>query len=153
MSNIYWGISIGYSAAVVTRLLNLFIWNRDKASEISLWRPSMCKAVNCMLYCIVSKTRGLINFIICLFFDVLLLIILTKAELSILNKIRLFCSNCAHTDKANTTGTNSRRAICFIIGNAPQWFDHWNCTQYPPKYAPHPKLDCLNYMQITVTHH
>jgi hypothetical protein len=55
------------------------------------------------------------NFITLLDFDVLLLIIVTKALLSVLNK-SLFPSNFnVQVNKARTMGTNSKRVISLII--------------------------------------
>jgi hypothetical protein len=60
MSKNAWGISIGYNAAVGTRLLNLFIWNRDKASEISLWRPINVQRLFCCDVCIFKWLEELV---------------------------------------------------------------------------------------------
>jgi hypothetical protein len=74
----------------------------------------------------VNKTKGRTNFITLLDFDVLLLIIVTKALLSVLNK-SLFPSNVnVQVNKARTMGTNSKRVISLIISEPDQFSGHFH---------------------------
>jgi hypothetical protein len=59
---------------------------------------------------------GRISDITLLDFEVLLLTILTRAKLSILKRILVFESAEPHTNRAKTSGTNSRNVISLIMG-------------------------------------
>ena len=84
------GIFSGSFEALGANLWNLWNWKRERESAISFSIPGTCSALNWILLCIVAKTNGRISCITRFDFEVLLLIIETKAELSVLNKIFLF---------------------------------------------------------------
>ena len=133
ISKIFKRITAGSLLAFGATFQNLAIWKRDNASEMTFFYPSTWTALNCILLHIVNKTKGRTNFITLLDFDVLLLIIVTKALLSVLNKI-LFPSNFnVQVNKARTMGTNSKRVISLIISEPDQFSGHFHWIHSPPK--------------------
>lgn len=100
------------------------------------WHFSMWMALNWTLCFIVIRTNGRIIFIIQVSLEDLLLTILTKALLSIWNKIFLFSREVTYRNIARTTGTISRNDIFFIKCEFLQ--GHLNCAHKPLKYTPQP---------------
>lgn len=131
------GIPAGVVLAVGTRALKRDIWNREMASATLFFDPSICTALNCILFIIVSNTNGRISCIICLSFDDLLFTILTNA---ILKRIFLFFRFSAHKYMASTTGTNSKNDMFLIICKSFHVSSHRNWTHDPWKNAPQPKF-------------